>query len=393
MKIRKLIQYFILLVLAFLLTAGAHWANQRAGEDVCEGVDVYILNSDSTVFVTKSGILKELEVKHIKPIGQKLSKINTEKIEDALSASEYLENVECVIVNNRLRIEATQMIPVMRIFDGPNSYYVNCRGKSMSATARYHVDVPVVQGHFPMRNGQFCGRFTPLSLLPMVQYVEGNKLLRSLVTMYTVKDSSDIFIVPSIYGHVVNMGHVSGYEEKFKKLLKFYREVMPVKGWMTYDTISVKWDYQVVATRRLKAAPEEIAYNPDEDEQAPDLATIEVPDRPNAKGMRTDPDQTEDAISSIRPSSEEDKADKKEESKVKEKTQKKQETKSAEKDNKATTAKNKAKEVKTSPKTAPKKTTTKAADAKKADVKKKTSDTKKVDKKAETKSNKKKTKK
>ena len=38
--------------------------------------------------------------------------------------------------------------------------------------------------------------------------------------------------------------------------MKMYHKVLPVKGWDYYDTISVKWGGQVVATRRLKSIPE-----------------------------------------------------------------------------------------------------------------------------------------
>ena len=41
-------------------------------------------------------------------------------------------------------------------------------------------------------------------------------------------------------------------ENKFNRIKTFYKEVMPVKGWNYYDTISVKWRGQVVTTRRDK---------------------------------------------------------------------------------------------------------------------------------------------
>ena len=53
---------------------------------------------------------------------------------------------------------------------------------------------------------------------------------------------------------------------------------MPVKGWMHYDTISVKWDHQVVATKRDKTVEVEQEYNPEEDEQADNVQTMRVSD-------------------------------------------------------------------------------------------------------------------
>ena len=58
--------------------------------------------------------------------------------------------------------------------------------------------------------------------------------------------------MPVIRGHVVNLGDTSLIANKFDRLKVFYREVMPVKGWNFYDTVSVKWRGQIVASRREK---------------------------------------------------------------------------------------------------------------------------------------------
>ena len=157
----------------------------------------------------------------------------------------------------------------MRVFDGNDSYYVNRSGKRMSALGRYHVDVPVVEGHF-------SGNFKPVALLPIIDYVAQDDALSSLVTMYVVRDSCNICFVPSVVGHIVNLGDGKDCESKFAKLLLFYKEVLPVKGWNTYSEISLKWDHQVVATLRSKGMQQNEEYNPEEDDQAPDLASIQM---------------------------------------------------------------------------------------------------------------------
>ena len=269
---KHIVQNIILLTLALLLLAGIFWARHRMGAEVCTRVDVVIENADSTVFVTKQGILDELDKLGIKVVGKPMSSINATDIEETLKRSEYLERVDCVKgQDGTITIRASQLVPVLRVFDGDKSYYMNRAGKRMAATASYHADVPVVQGHFTTE-------YPATRLLPMIDYVEGDSLLHSLVTMYCMRDSNNIFIVPGIYGHVVNMGAATGFDNKFAKLKLFYKQVMPAKGWQTYDTISVKWDHQVVATRRQKAVKVEIAYDPEDDEQIPDPHTMAVSD-------------------------------------------------------------------------------------------------------------------
>ena len=257
-------------MLAAALVTGILWAKDKSRGEKCTGIEVQVINADSTSFVTPQGVLNDLKGQGIKLVGKRMGDINASEIEEALRLSPYLENADIVkCQDGKVLIRVSQLVPVFRVFDGGSSYYVNRAGKHMSATNYYHSDVPVVQGHFTRK-------FPPTHLLPLIDYVENDSLLHSLVTMYIVRDTNNIILVPSISGHVVNIGNVSGLDNKFAKLKLFYREVMPQRGWNTFDTISVKWNHQVVATRRTKAVQQTIVDAPDDDEQAPDIQTMTI---------------------------------------------------------------------------------------------------------------------
>lgn len=267
---KRLIQNIILIVLAVALIVGIIWARNKSLGEVCNRIDVEIINADSTSFVTPQGVLDELQGQGIKLVGKRMGSIDASEIEEALKLSPYLESADIVkCQDGRLLIRVSQLVPIFRVFDGESSYYVNRAGKHMSANMYYHSDVPVVQGHFTRK-------YPATRMLPLIRYVESDSLLHSLVGMYCVKDTNNIIIVPNISGHVINIGSADGFENKFAKLMQFYRQVMPKKGWETYDTISVKWNHQIVATRRVKAVQQSIQYDPEDDEQAPDIETMTV---------------------------------------------------------------------------------------------------------------------
>ena len=265
---KRLIQYSILLVLAIGLATGILWARGKSHDELCTSVVVEVVNADSTSFVTPKGVLNDLKSQGVKLVGKRMGDINASDLEEVLRQSPYLENADIVkCQDGRVLIRGSQLVPVLRVFDGTESYYVNRAGKRMMATPNYHCDVPVVQGHF--------SRAYPVTrILPLVDYVEKDSLLHSLVTMYCVRDTNNIIIVPNISGHVVNIGNAQGFENKFAKLRLFYDQVMPKRGWNTYDTISVKWSHQVVATRRVKAVQQVIEEDPEDDEQFPDIETL-----------------------------------------------------------------------------------------------------------------------
>ena len=281
---KRLIQYSILVILAVALTVGILWAREKSRGELCTAVDVEVVNADSTSFVTPQGVLTDLKSQGIKIVGKHMGDINASDIEEALKVSPYLENADIVkCQNGKVLIRVSQLVPVLRVFDGEESYYLNKAGKRMAATTYYHCDVPVVQGHFTRK-------YPATRLLPLIDYVENDSLLHSLVTMFQVRDTNNIILVPNISGHVVNIGNADGFDNKFAKLKLFYREVLPKRGWNTYDTISVKWNHQIVATRRIKAVEEVLPDHSEDDEQAPDIETMTVGTAADAKKAESQQD-------------------------------------------------------------------------------------------------------
>ncbi len=280
---KRTVQNIILIILAALLASAVVWANHRSRLEVCRQVDVVILNDDSATFVTPKGIMRELEAYGLHPEGKLVSSIDTDSMERVLDRCDYLENVECFVSNaNHLVVAARQFMPVMRVYDRGSGtvYYVNRNGKHMLVDGRYHIDVPVVEG-------DFTGKFDPLRLIPLINYVENDTSLVGLVSMYSVRDSNNVCFVPTICGHVVNLGRIEGLDSKFKKLKLFYDKVMSKKGWDAYTEVSLKWDYQVVATLRSRKTPYVAPYNPAEDEQAPPIESIALDEMGIGTGQQT----------------------------------------------------------------------------------------------------------
>lgn len=233
-----------ILLLAYLVFA-IRYTTLSAAEDHCTGLQINVIDSVSRGFVTKEDIDSELGDLSGKINNIRRDSINTLDIRNQLMAKDNIENVSCFFLNNgALSINVTPLMPVARVFDTKGgNYYINRDGKRMEASIRYRMDVPVIIGDFnPNRDPSLC--------FPILDYLTADPDLAQLVSAIEVKKNKDIILVPRIKGHVVNLGDTKDLDNKFQRIEIFYKEVMPVKGWETYDTISVKWRGQVVAHRR-----------------------------------------------------------------------------------------------------------------------------------------------
>lgn len=243
---RQILKISALILLTGYIAVAAVWARHEAAHDTCRAIDITVEGTPGLDTIVRHGIEIELKKYPRKLIGTQLAQLNTVDLQQYLDRHNNFESVDCMIsAGGHLKIHVVPLVPIMRVFSGNKSYYINRAGKFIESHADYYTDVPIVRGNFSKS-------FQPTAVIPLVKMISENPDLRDLTGMIEARDSRNLLLIPRIQGQVINMGDTSRLEEKHRMLTQFYRKVMPYKGWNEYDTISVKYRGQVVATRRIK---------------------------------------------------------------------------------------------------------------------------------------------
>ena len=220
-------------LLVYLAFAGT-LTSAMAGSAPVGATHINVADSLHTGFITADDIARDFAPGAV--AGAPRCSVSLREIERSLLASDKIERANVALLNDgSVAIDVVPMVPVARVFDhgGRRSYYINAEGKRIGAEARFHIDAQ----------------------------------LDALVSTIVSEADGDIIIVPAMRGHVVNFGDTTDMADKFARLRRFYRTVPGVRGWDSYDTISVKWRGQVVATRRagrltaVQLAVQEQEYN------------------------------------------------------------------------------------------------------------------------------------
>lgn len=215
-------------------------SQKMAADAPCKGVKISVTQNELSQFVTAEDIDHELGGIVAAADTMTAAQINLKEIETRLNALSIIESANCRrLANDEIAIDVDPMTPVARVFDNTGSYYINKAGKHLLASPRYQIDAPVV----------ICesDSLTHVgAILSLIERIEENEVWSQLVSALKVDNTGDIFIIPSITGHVVNIGDGSDIDDKMKRLFAFYNQVLEVKGWNYYDTISVKFSNQVI---------------------------------------------------------------------------------------------------------------------------------------------------
>lgn len=256
------------LLLAYVAVAFA-FGRQENSMRKCTGIDLRIEESSLPDSIMRQGVASQLS-RYGKPLkGERLDRIDLQNIENYLGQFSNFESVECSInPDNKLRITVTPISPEVRVFSAEGkSYYINRSGKRINADAEFFVDVPVLIAS-PGTEKDYE------SALSVIRYVTGDAELNSLISSYKIDSPNDIILIPRINGHVINFGDSTRQADKKAAILTAYRKILTAKGWNTYDTISVKFRDQIVATRRNKSAN---IHGP-QTEEGEDLEEATLPD-------------------------------------------------------------------------------------------------------------------
>lgn len=272
-KVRIILTLILLTYLAVASAVAIH--NDGVGQ-VCTSMTINVQSPPDSVkwegepFVTSGELAYEIDSLPYRAKGMLMAYINPQELKKRLEGIDKVEKVEVLTyTDGSIRINVQPIIPVMRVFDNDLSYYVNRQGKRVRAQSRYRANVPIVMGHFPQADTVW----TPISLLPLVDYLKAHPVWDKYVTMIRVDSPQDIVLVPAICEHEINIGAPDNFDDKFSRLQKFYTKVLPVKGWNTYNALSLKFNGQLVATLR-PTAPDSVVTVIAEEEESVDPGTM-----------------------------------------------------------------------------------------------------------------------
>jgi len=257
MERRTLIRAILSGVITVYIAVMLPLTNRAERDDTFEGIEINIDDPEGRGFLTDEDVNDELG----NIVGQldtlRRGNFNSLECERILTGINRVEKARCLILNNGiLRIDIDPIDPVARFFEPDGSVYVNAAGKRVKAKAAYHVDVPVVTTTHRADSAMVH------DLLPLLRAIKKDPANNVLISSLRIDRRGDIIIIPNVLGHVINFGDTTLIDNKFARLRAFYRNVMPVRGWNAYDTISVKWAGRIVATKRDKNVA---SLRPDED--------------------------------------------------------------------------------------------------------------------------------
>lgn len=231
---------------------------------VCRNIRISVEYNSNDTLVCHEEIHKLITSRFDTLEGRALNGNQLLKAKEVISAIPYIESSDVdFLLNGTLRIRAKQRLPVLRIIANGKSWFIDEKGVAMPRHHSFSARVPVASGNLGhtgvLKNGNDLRALADTNtsfakgrlnqVITLANYIHNDKRLSSMVEQIYVNTNGEIELFTYVGNQRIIFGEAENIEEKFNKLLIFYRSGPTLSGLNKYKTIDLKYNNQVVCSK------------------------------------------------------------------------------------------------------------------------------------------------
>ncbi len=259
--IKKVI-YRTLWILVFIFTIVlVVWANMEHSRSNCSDININMHRKDYPALTSEEAIKTNILKKMPTIIGQSLSTMDLQSIENLVKSNSQLEQVKAFLnINGDLLINVSPRKAILHIFDakGQNLYLgedLYLMNNSPTHTQR----IMVASGHIPylteaerkqLVSGQKQIPKIYTQLYDLAKQIRQDPFLETLIDQIYVYESGEVELTPKVGVKRIYFGKINHIEEKLLNLKAFYINGKNQVDWQVYQSINLKYSKQIVCSKK-----------------------------------------------------------------------------------------------------------------------------------------------
>jgi len=231
-------------VIGYLIFSATYFRDSSRNQ-VCESFEVVIRDSARTRFVLAQDIVHLVKRYDLYPVGKTFGEINTLSIRDTILTNRLVESAEVYTTPGGSIVAAIrQREPVLRVIsDVKGNFYVDKDRQVMPVSSSFAVYVPIATGAIDEEYAQN-------ELFDFAMFLHDNPDWDAWIEQIVVQKNHQVELIPRVGDFRIIMGNLDDYPEKLAKFVRFVNEGLAIVGWNRYTEINLKYENQVVCTRK-----------------------------------------------------------------------------------------------------------------------------------------------
>jgi len=213
------------------------------GNVVCGEIVSAIQDSVENRFITPSEIKAIALEKYPGVLGRELQNVNCNDMETFFRKHPAIDACEVYYTyGGTLHIDVWQREPLVRVFDGNNSYYLDAEGKKMPLFKNHAAHSLVAAGYIK--------RLPALEdLVTISELINNDSFWKAQIEQVYIDQKGEFILVPRVGDHLIEFGSVEDLDIKFRNLKALYKTGWDTREWNLYKKVNLKYKGQVVCTK------------------------------------------------------------------------------------------------------------------------------------------------
>lgn len=236
-----------LILIALLFAFISHKQDAR----MCSKIHVKIEQKPGIYFIAEPEVIDYLSLGGSEQMTGKLRpEFDLRKLERRLTKSPFIEESHVSIdLAGNLVIEVSQPEPLVRFVEPNGSQgYLSEKGEKLPLSARYTPRVPVFFGTLRWDKNDYLYISDSVfeELIQMLIFIKKDKFWNAQIAEIEMDKQKNLTLIPQVTGQTIEFGTALDFEDKFKRLRVFYKQILPQKGWNAYQKVNVKFKDQII---------------------------------------------------------------------------------------------------------------------------------------------------
>jgi cell division protein FtsQ len=237
----KGITFLANLILIVILIGLTSVTNDRQSVQENRLKEIKIIKSNNN-FVNRSQLLDFLEFNNIQLDLLISDSYSNYKLEKLVESHPAIKNVE-VFSNQKgeIKIRVQQKKAIARVKSSTDDYFLDEYGLEMLKPDNCTQQLIVFTGDISNNDHK--------EIFSLINTINLSEFWSAQITQVHFEDD-DVILIPRVGNQKIKVGNLRNIYEKLDKLYHFYKVIIPTKGWEFYKEINLKYNNQIVCTKK-----------------------------------------------------------------------------------------------------------------------------------------------
>lgn len=237
----------LLVIIAIIVFAERRQAGRSIGD-----ITIKMENVHENHYLEESDVasLMQLDAENLR--GASVEKVNLKAVEKKIKNEPFIRNADLYNdLKGNLVVKVELRRPIARIVrnDGPDGYIAE-DGTIMPVSDRFNSRVILISGGFVpalLKQDNIQEMEEGRQLMELLSMIRNDEFWSAQIAQLDIDSRCHVNFFPQVGDERIEFGKPENLEAKFRKLMIFYKEILPRVGWNRYNRVSLEYEGQIVA--------------------------------------------------------------------------------------------------------------------------------------------------